>query len=248
MRRLIALAAVLMLVTTACKIETNFGATIQADGSGTVILEIGVDDEAAEFFLQGENPFEGNDFADAPDAQFREERRGDLLFYIVEVPVDDVTDMREGLVDADGGVLNDLTVTVDDDRVVVSGQASAEDTVSDAGDLELDIPLDEIFSATVFFTMPGEILSHNADRQDGNTLYWDVPVTGGSLDVQAESDPTGTPASGGSGDGGFPVWGYALLAAAVLGAWWFFMRGRAGSSPAPAAAPDAPPAEDESVS
>lgn len=246
MRKLIPLVAVLMVMATACKIETNFGATIGADGSGTVILEIGVDDEAAEFFLQGEDPFEGNDFTDVPDAQAREERRGDMTFYIVEVPVDDVTEIREGLVGAEGGVLNDLTITVADDRVTVSGSASAEETVSDAGDLDLDIPIDDIFSATVFFTMPGEILSHNADRQDGNTLYWEVPVTGGTLDVQAESDPTGTPASG-SGDGGFPVWGYAVLGAILLGAVWFFLRGRSGSGSAPAAPPSDAASEDEST-
>ena len=53
-----------------------------ADGSGTVILEIGVDDEAAEFFLQGEDPFEDNEFTDDPDAEFREERRGDFEWVI----------------------------------------------------------------------------------------------------------------------------------------------------------------------
>lgn len=246
MRKLIALTAVLVLVATACKIETNFGATIQADGSGTIILEIGVDEEAAQFFLDGSDPFEDNDFADMPGATVREEQRGDLTFYVLEAEVDDVTDIREGLVDADGGVLNDLTITVTDDRVTVSGSASAEDTVSDAGELDLDIPLDEIFSATVFFTMPGAILDHNADRQDGNTLFWEVPITGGTLDIQATSDPAGTPASG-SGDGGFPVWGYALLAAVLLGALWFFLRGRTTSAGTPAAdagdVPPPPPAE-----
>ena len=42
MRRLIVIAAVLALVTAACKLETNFGAVINADGSGTIIGEIGL--------------------------------------------------------------------------------------------------------------------------------------------------------------------------------------------------------------
>lgn len=243
MRRLYVLAAVLVLVVTACKIETNFGATINADGTGTLIFEIGVDDEAAQFFLDGSDPFADNEMADEPGARTREERRGDLTFYIVEVDVEDVTEMQDGLVGADNGVLNDLTITVNDDRVTVSGSASAADATGDAEDLDLDVPLDEIFSATVYFTMPGAITSHNADRQDGNTLYWDVPVLGGSLDIQAESDPTGTPASGGGGDG-FPVWAIAILAVAVLGAVWYFMKGRSGGSAGGDTAPPAPVVDD----
>ena len=229
MRRLFALIAVLVLVTAACKIETNFGAIINADGSGTIILEIGMDDEAAEFFLEGDDPFEDNEFADQPGSRTSQERRGDVTYYSVEVDVDDVSEMQDSLVDADNGVLNDLTITVTNDRVTVSGSASAEDSVGTGTDgLDLDVPLDEIFSATVYFTMPGGIVSHNADRQDGNTLFWDVPVLGGTLDIQAESDPSGTPASGGSD--GFPTWAYGLLAVLVLGALWYFMNGRSSGS------------------
>jgi hypothetical protein len=232
MRRLLGLVAVLVLVTTACKIETNFGAVIEADGSGTIIIELGVDEEAAQFFLDGTDPFQGQDLAEAPGARTREEQRGDLTFYIIEVDVEDVSDLQNGLMGADGGVLNDLTITVDDDQVSINGSASAEETIGSEteglGDLDFDI--EEIFSANVYFTMPGAIIDHNADRQDGNTLYWEVPITGGTLDIRAESDPTGTPASGGSGSGGFPTWGYAVLALLVLGAGWYFMQQRPGGS------------------
>jgi hypothetical protein len=227
MRRLFALVAVLVLVTTACKIETNFGAVINADGTGTIVLELGVDEEAAQFFLDGSDPFEDQDLADSPDARTREETRGDLTFYIVEADVDDITESQTELVDAEGGVLENLTITVSNDRVSVNGSASAEDTVGAGTDgLDLDLDIEEIFSATVFFTMPGSIVSHNADRQEGNTLYWNVPITGGALDIQAESDPTGTPAS----DGGFPIWAIGILAALVLGALWYFNQSRTNDS------------------
>jgi len=238
MRRLFALVAVLVLVTAACKIETNFGAVINADGSGTIVLELGVDEEAAEFFLDGSDPFDDQDLADAPGARTREEKRGDLTFYIVEVDVDDVRDSQNELIDAEGGVLEDLTITVSDDRVTVTGSASAEDTVGSGTEgLDLDLDIAEIFSASVFFTMPGAILSHNADRQEGNTLYWDVPITGGSLDIQAESDPTGTPAS----DGGFPIWAIGILALVVLGALWYFNQSRTSGSSSSDDTDDAPP-------
>lgn len=228
MRRLFILSAVLVLAMTACKIETNFGAVINADGSGTVVFEIGVDDEAAQFFLSEGDPFEDNDMANEPGARTREERRGDITYYIVEVDVDDVTDMESDLVEAEDGVLTDLTITVTDDLVSIRGSASAEDAMGETEGLDLD--LEEIFSATVYFTLPGSITSHNADRQDGNTLYWDVPILGGTLDIQADADPSGTPASSSSG---FPTWAIGLLVLAVAGAAWYFFKGRtAGTAPA----------------
>lgn len=243
MRKLFALTAVLVLITAACKIETNIGAIINADGSGTIVAEIGFDDEAAEMFLQGEDPFDGADFADAPGAQTREERRGDMTYYIVEVDVDDVTQMENELLGADNSLLSDLSIDVTDERVTVTGSATAEEGLG--GEAEGFDPemIEDSISASVYFTMPGQILSHNADRQTGNTLYWDIPVLGGTLDIQAESDPTGTPAGGGDG---FPVWAYAVLAAVVLGAAWYFMKGRSGGtggSDGAAAAPSAPTEE-----
>jgi hypothetical protein len=238
MRRLLVLVAVLALVTAACKLETNFGAVINADGSGTIIAEVGVDDEAAELFLQGTDPFEGNELATLDGARTREERRGDINFYIIEVDVDDVTQIENQLVGNQNALLSDLTITVTDDRVTVTGAASAEDTLGGQAEGFDPQVLKDSISASVYFTMPGGILSHNADRQDGNTLYWEVPVLGGTLDIQAESDPNGTPASSG---GGFPIWAYALLVVALLAAGWYFMKGRSGgASPAPAATSTTP--------
>jgi hypothetical protein len=233
MRRLMVIAALLALVAAACKLETNFGAVINADGSGTIIGEIGLDDEAAELFLQDSDPFEGNELTDLPEARTREERRGDMTYYIVEVDVDDISAAEQELIDNENSLLNNLEISVTDSLVTVSGSASAEESLG--GEAEGFDPqvFEDSISATVYFTMPGSITSHNADRQDGNTLYWDIPVLGGTLDIQAESDPSGTPAS--SGSDGFPVWAYALIAAAVIGAAWYFMKGRAGGEAAPAA-------------
>ncbi len=237
MRRLIVLASLLALVATACKLETNFGAVINADGSGTIIGEIGFDDEAAELFLEGGDPFEGNELADTPGARTRQERRGDLTFYIVEIDVDDITDADQQLIDNESSLLSNLEITVTDNLVTVRGSASAEDSLG--GDTEGFDPgvLEDAISANVYFTLPGSILSHNADRQDGNTLFWEVPVLGGTLDIRAESDPTGTPAS--SSSDGFPVWAYGIIAAVLLGALYYFRKGKSGGGDS--ASDDAPP-------
>jgi len=248
MRRLIVLASLLALVATACKLETNFGAVINADGSGTIIGEIGLDDEAAELFFQGEDPFEDNELAAVPGARTRQERRGDLTFYIVEIDVDDITDAEQQMIDNESSLLSNLDITVSDNLVTVRGSASAEDSLGgDAEGFDAGV-LEDAISANVYFTMPGSILSHNADRQDGNTLFWEIPVLGGTLEIQAESDPTGTPASGGSSDG-FPVWAYGIIAAVLLGALYYFRKGKSGGGGESAPSDDAddvpppPPAE-----
>jgi len=242
MRRLIIVAALLALATAACKLETNFGAVINADGSGTIIAEIGLDDEAAELFLEGADPFDGNELADAPGARTRQERRGDLTYYIVEIDVDDITAAEQQLIDNENSLLSGLDISVTDDLVTVSGTASADETLGGESEGFDPAVFQDSISASVYFTMPGSITEHNADRQDGNTLYWDIPVLGGTLNIQAESDPRGTPAS--SSDG-FPVWAYAVIAAVLLGAIYYFMKGRSGGGAAStddgAAAIDDPP-------
>lgn len=211
MRRLIVLAAIVALVTTACKIETNYGAVINADGSGTIIAEIGLDEEAKGFFLQGgTDPFEGQAIAELPGAVTREETRGDLTFYVVEADVSSVAQIEDSMLTDSESLFSDFSVTVTDTLVTVSGSADASETLGSQAEGFDPSVFEDSISAHVELTLPGKILSHNADRVDGNTLIWDVPVLGGSLDIQAESDPTGTPAGGG---GGFPMWILAVVAA-----------------------------------
>jgi hypothetical protein len=226
MRRLIVVAALLALATAACKLETNFGAIINADGSGTIIGEIGLDDEAAELFLEGADPFDGNELADAPGARTRQERRGDLTYYIVEIDVDDITAAENQLIDNESSLLSNLDISVTDDLVTVRGTASADETLGGESEGFDPAVFEDSISAAVYFTMPGGITEHNADRQDGNTLYWDIPVLGGTLDIQAQSDPRGTPAS--SSSDGFPVWAYGIIAAVLLGALYYFRQARSG--------------------
>jgi hypothetical protein len=239
MRRILMLAAAVALITAACKIETNFAATIEADGTGVLVAELGFDDEAQDLLLQGgADPFEGNDLAEVPGATTSEETRGDMTFYLIEVPFDDVEQLEQGLLGNENALVNTFDVTVTEDRVTVSGTADAE-TLGEQADGFDPALFEESVSASIKLTLPGRILSHNADSQDGNTLTWAVPIFGGTLDIQAESDPTQEP--GGDG-GGFPIWLIVLIVVVVVGAAAFFVvRGRSGGTPAATpAAPDAP--------
>lgn len=239
MRRLIVMASLLALVATACKIETNIGAIINADGSGTIVTEVGMDEEAKGFFLseEGADPFEGNDLADCEGARTREEQRGDLTFYIIECDVADITEFEDTMTSTENTMLTSFDITVTDTLVSVSGTASAEDALG--SDVEGFDPalLEESISANLKITLPGRILDHNADSQSGNTLTWDIPILGGTLDVEASSDPSGTPAS--DGGGGFPLWLIAVIVVVVLGGGYYLWtqnKKKGGAAPA-----DTPP-------
>jgi hypothetical protein len=246
MRRLIVLASLLALVATACKIETNFEGIINADGSGTIVTEIGFDDEAAEFFAgEGADPLGDLPFSDDPRTTTREERRGDMTFYIAELEVDSVEEIEQLLLGQSEALLNDFDITVTDTLVSVTGSASADQALGD--DLEGFDPalIEDSLSAHVRLTLPGRITDHNADSQNGNTLTWEVPLFGGDLVIDAQSDPTGSPAGGG---GGFPVWLIVVIAAAALAAGWWYMNNKgkgAGATPATETTPAATATEDD---
>jgi len=239
MRRLIVLASLLALVATACKIETNIGAIINADGSGTIVTEVGMDEEAKGFFLseEGADPFEGNDLVDCAGARTREEQRGDMTFYIIECDVADITEFENTMTSTENTMLTSFDITVTDTLVSVSGTASAEDALGSEVEGFDPALLEDSISANLKVTLPGRILEHNADSQSGNTLTWDIPILGGTLDVQASSDPSGTPAGGGGG--GFPTWLIAVIAVVVLGGGYYLWtqnKKKGGAAPA-----DTPP-------
>ena len=248
MRRLTAIASLLALVAVSCQIETNFGATINADGTGTVIAEIGLDEEAQGFFLEGgSDPFEGNEIAEIPGAETRQEERNGLTYFIVEVPVDDVTQVEDLLTGNENALLSGFDVQVTDTLVSVSGTATAADTLGEQAEGFDPQVFEDSVSANISLTLPGKILSHNADSQDGNTLSWSVPILGGELNIQAESDPTGSPSGGGDGGGaGAIIVPIILVVVAGIG-WYVWNRnknqGSDDAAPAAVTADATPPTD-----
>lgn len=242
MRRLIVLASLLAVVAAACQIETNFGVVINADGSGIIVAEIGMDAEAQQFFMEGvDDPFEGNDLSEVPNAVQRTERRGDLDFWIIEVAVDDITAVEDEMVGADNSLITGFDVEITDTLVSVSGTAAADEAMGEEMEGFDPTVLEDSISFNVRVTMPGRILEHNADRVEGNTLVWAVPLFGGNLDIQAQSDPS-QPAGGGGG-GGIPMWVWIALGAVIVaGALYYFMQQqkKGGGGTTATAAPEAP--------
>lgn len=247
MRRLLPLVALLALLTAACRIESNIGAEINADGSGMISAEIGYDEEAAGFieqFAGEEDPFGDNPLAGFPNAQITEEDRGGMHYRIYSAEVEDIEAALQQAMAADsGGFIEEFTLTVGPNRVEVTGRGSAGAATEGAeGFLPAD-QLAESLAINLRLTLPGKILENNADSQDGNTLTWAIPITGEALEIRAVSDPSQ------SEGGGFPMWVIIVIAAVVIaGIAAIGLLGRKRSRaaipppPPPPPAPDLPPA------
>jgi hypothetical protein len=218
MRRLFILIAVLALAVTACRIESNTDATLNADGSGTVAFEIGLDDEARELLLQDTDPFE-----DAPDgSDTTTEERGDMTYYIASVPFATPEELARLMTEEENSIFSTFTATFTESSVTVQG--TTEDSGGGflgEGELEGFDPglIEESVSASVRITMPGRVLDSNADSAEGSTLTWEVPLLGGAVEVRAESDPT----QSGGGGGGFPIWIVAVIVLVLGGGIAYFV-------------------------
>ena len=239
MRRLLVLIMALALITAACKIETNVAATLNADGTGVVAFEIGVDDEARDFLLQsGDDPF-----LDTPaGATNTTEERGDMTYYVSTVEFSSAAELTELMTVQDDSAFSAFSATFAETRVRVEGSITdMGGGLGGEGELEGVDPslIEESMSANIRITMPGKVTETNADSTDGSTLTWSVPLFGGSLDIVAESDPTKS-----AGGGGFPVWLIIVIVVVVAAAAAFFILNRRrpgdGADTGLAAAPEEP--------
>ena len=247
MKRLLILVAAVALLTTACKIEVNAHFIINADKSGTVKLEIGMDDEVMQFAamsgetLTADTIFEDMDLGDVPNARVSEERRGNMTFFIVEVPIDDITEAQNL---ADGpieGFGDDFSITFTDDRVTVQGRTTMDDALGGAGDDMAGMPpemMAEFFEINLRITMPGKVLEHNATSQSGSTLTWNLDMTSPFVDIYAQSDPRAS-----AGGGGIPIWVWIAAGGALALVILFLVARSRGGKPAAAPATAAPTAD-----
>jgi len=245
LRRTIPLLILLVLLTAACRIESNLGAQVNADGSGVISAEIGYDDEAAtviEQFSQGEDPFADTPLANFPNATRTEEDRGGLHYEIWSVEVDDIAAAIDQVMATDANdMIQEFNLVITDTRIEVTARGSMAGALEGAGGLLTPEQLADSLGASLRITLPGRILESNATSTEGNTLVWTLPITGGAIDIHAVSDPTQ------SAGGGFPLWVIIVIAAAVVAGIGVIVligrkRGGAAAAPPPPPAPEMPSA------
>jgi len=236
MRRLIPLLMMLALIATACRIESNLIAEINNDGSGVIGAEIGYDEEAEALigqFTEGGDPFANSPMAGLPGAESREEDRGGMHYLISTAAVDDIAAALDEAIASDpNSLLQEFNLSIEPNRIEVTGRGSLAGAMAGAEGMASPEQLAESVGANLRLTLPGRILESNATSQDGNTLTWALPITGGEVQISAVSDPTQ------SEGGGFPLWVIIVIAAAVVAGIGFIVligrkRGGAAVPPAP---------------
>ncbi len=229
MRRTLLLAVAVVLLTTACRAEANFLLNVSDDGSGTVTAEVGIDDELQELIGQFGGGTEDL-FNLVPEGQDVVTRRdGDMTFYSAEQSFTDTADLQQQagvFADADV-VFSELDLVVEDGGARLNAVIDAPDSGETleglgAGGLQ-DIGQD-IFSSSLIVDLPGTVEDSNADEtlSDGR-LKWDIPLLGGTVDIQA------TTSGGGGGISLTLILGLVAAVLVIAAAFVWTQRQRKGS-------------------
>lgn len=221
MHKIWRLAILLALITASCRIEVNLDLVLEEDGSGTYTSEVGYDEEiqqAVSGFIDIGEVLSAFDFG-VPDATATERIDGDMTYSVVASTFSDAADLAAAIqtnlednpfdrfqIDAnEDGATVDLAIEIPAD---IANQLAEAGTIAETLDAAIVIRI----------TMPGRVVSSNADRTIGeNELIWDVDFTDTNVVVQAESTFV---------EDGFPFWIIilVLLVGAALGAWWYWSK------------------------
>lgn len=244
MRKLVLLLGVAALVIGGCRLDASVSIDIADDGSGTYTIEAGLDQELRD--LLGQFGVSAEDLVQTlqsglPEGSSITREDGDLTYFVNTVSFDDpqeVEDTIAGAAETTGGdsLFDTFTLEVTEDGAKLEAKLDINlaDVPFDTSQLQADA-----LQANFFATLPGTVTSHNADEElpDGS-LRWALPITGGELDIQAESS---------FGGGGVPtalLIGVAVLIVLGGGALLLARAGRKDPAAAVAAAPPPPPPMD----
>ena len=193
MRKNLLVIALLALVLSACRIETNIIMNIEEDGSAEVGAEVGFDEEFMQFLEQSGGSPE-DIFTDLPqfedgDGVATERVDGDMTYYGFISTIEDITSYDPNTDTEDA--FSSFEVSVDDSSARIEAELVATDLEGLGGDefpIDPSMITDEFFSANLLVSMPGEVTEHDADEVRGDgTLVWNIPLSG-SKSVNAVSD------------------------------------------------------------
>jgi len=230
----------LVVLTSACRLETNVSINVEEDGSGTFVTELGLDEEMQgllESFGGSDDLLAGLDLGGVTPAETRTE--GEMTYFAASQAFTDIAQLR-GILDEnqDQAAFEEFQLDVDEDGALLvakTGPLSTQDGIDvDALPIDPSALTDDVFAANVFVTLPGKVVRHNADEvmSDGR-LRWTISLTE-PLDIEAESSFS---------EGGLPWLPIGIAAVAVLGIGGFLVtRRKDDSSAAALRATGAPPA------
>lgn len=234
MRRLAPLLVLLVFFASACRIQSELTIEVRADGSGEVRAELGYDAAAAGFIEEygaGTLPLRSTILAGFRDAEERREERDGLTFVIAAATTDDLEAALRLMAVAPAALIERPRLILSRHRLEISGRAGLAGLLERVAAVSpADAPAPAV-EARLRLDLPGNILSHNADDREGNTLIWVLPAGGEDISFRAVTDPAeGLP---------FPLWALIALAGLVVAAIAVVVvRGRRAGPGAPPPGPE----------
>jgi len=223
---LLALSALLCLFLAACEFRIYADLVIEEDESGTLSVELSMDEELAVLAggaLGGELAI-GEDLvpqgwtAEVVTEEGYEGIRASAAFDSLEQLGTRLGELASGTADGEAsltGFLSDMSPIRMEDSFVFRLEMP-EDTESLLGEglaaspIPLDMALlDEVFDIRLSLVLPGEVVTSNADLVTGETMIWNLSLTDSGRVLEAESRLPR------SGPPMIIVWGAAALAAVV---------------------------------
>lgn len=220
------LLLVATLVLAACEFRIHADLVIEDDETGTLSVELSMDEELAALagsgfggvVAIGEDMVPSGWAAELVSEGGYEGIRSSTGFE----SLDDLRGRLEDLVDETGtagtplpAFLSDISPTRDGDtfifRLVIP--EAVEDLIG-AGLEESPIPvdlamLDSVFDIRLTMVLPGDLLTNNADVVTGETLIWNVSLTDAGRVLEAESELPGPERTR------FILWGAVALALVI---------------------------------
>ena len=247
---LLVLSVMAALVLSACEFRIHADLVIAEDESGTLAVELSMDEELAALAGGdfGGGPAIGEDMV--PDGWSAAVVSGDGHEGIrATAEFDSLDQLRtrlDGLAAETGavgtpvpGFLSDISPTREGDTflfrlVIPEDFEGLLGEGLDESPIPLDLGmLDQVFDIRLTVVLPGEIVTTNADVVTGETLVWNLSLTDNGRVLEAESELPG------GGPGRVIMWAAVGLALAVVVYVVFKMRGRRRA--APANPPENPP-------
>lgn len=173
------------LLLSACTMQVN--TAINPDGSGKIITEIGFTAQDKEMFAGFGQEMTDicasmQEDSDLPStASIRQEERGDETWCIIDYAFNDLQELRQYLEEGDGITVNRLEFVGDTFYYDLLIDMSSEDS-----------GFGSAFPITLNWqvTLPGKVGDNNADKVEGKTLTWNLPINQ-SVSVQAQSSVSG---------------------------------------------------------
>lgn len=226
MRKMWPILAALVVLTSACRLETNVSIDVNEDGSGTFTAEIGLDQEmrdALEGFGGSDDLLAGLELGDGT-TETRSE--GDMTYISSTQTFTDPAQLQT-VIDANQEQASfedfELEVTEDGARLLAKTGALAGEDGAAADELPFDLGAlgDDFFAANIFVKLPGTVKKENADEimSDGR-LRWAISLTD-PIDIEAETS---------IGDTGVPWLPIGIAAVAILGIGAFAVTRKKGDA------------------